>query len=158
MVSTDSSSYLAQGIRFLESLTAITKRDRLVLWKFKKSDRNKDSVLTEHELDGIESQWKKLASKCTVVFSNTCDKDRNGNVTWSEWTNCLKRALHFTTKEALKPGNYACSIQQGLFVSIYRCLSLRGQDGVVVMGLGYRRSGRFFEAIPEFKPAVACSL
>ena len=85
----DSSSYLAQGIRFIESVTVITKRDRLLLWKFKKIDTNRDSVLTNRELEGTESQWKEITQDCSIAFAIECDKDRNGNITWSEWTNCL---------------------------------------------------------------------
>ncbi|XP_065051784.1 SPARC-related modular calcium-binding protein 1-like isoform X1 [Rhopilema esculentum] len=92
----DDASYIKQGISFLESLTAITKTDRLLLWKFKRIDTNRDSTLTKSELAGTERKWNRLSTDCTAEFTKECDKDRNSNVTWSEWKSCFHERLEYT--------------------------------------------------------------
>ena len=84
-----------QGIRFLESLTTVTKRERLLLWKFKKTDNNKDSIINKNEMKQIEKQWKAALLPCWSIVSFDCDKNKDGNVTWSEWSYCLGERRSF---------------------------------------------------------------
>eukprot|EP00112_Aurelia_sp_Birch-Aquarium-sp1_P014325 Seg3083.1 transcript_id=Seg3083.1/GoldUCD/mRNA.D3Y31 product="SPARC-related modular calcium-binding protein 1" protein_id=Seg3083.1/GoldUCD/D3Y31 len=93
--SRDDSSYFMQGIRFLESLTTVTKRERLLLWKFKKTDTNKDSIINKNEMAEIEKQWKAALLPCWSIVSLDCDKNKDGNVTWSEWSYCLGERRSF---------------------------------------------------------------
>ena len=82
-----------------------------MLWKFKKLDKNKDSVLTDKEIAGIESLWKEITQDCSIIFKVECDKDKNGNITWAEWTTCLARggsSQKSTTKKLGIMHKYSC--------------------------------------------------
>ena len=102
-------------------MTAITRRDRLLLWKFKKIDTNKDSVLTNRELEVIESKWKEITQDCSIAFAIECDKNKNGNITWTEWTNCLSGGGHSVQPTRKKPGRVESPCQISHESLMIRC-------------------------------------
>lgn len=78
----------------------------MLLWKFKKLDVNKDSVLAGQEIAGIEEQWERIGKQCPIFFNNECDKDRNGNITWSEWKSCFTIKTGFSKSFTPSPGYF----------------------------------------------------
>ena len=63
-------------------------------------------MLTNREIVGIESQWKEVTQDCSIILTTECDKDKNGNITWTEWKSCLGGGVDSGTPIIEKPGRY----------------------------------------------------
>lgn len=65
--------------------------ERAVEWKFGQLDEDASGNLTESEFDQVKKLIRKVVKpkKCSRIFIQLCDTNKDGTLTQAEWTQCM---------------------------------------------------------------------
>eukprot|EP00794_Sanderia_malayensis_P017606 gene17606-19359_t len=93
------------GTQFLESMTSISRTTRVLNWKFKQLDLDKDSKISKGELRIVKMRWQRISVDCAAAVSYECDKNGDDFITWTEWKDCIgtKTAVSSNPRPATRP-------------------------------------------------------
>lgn len=83
-VKTSIENFLAErGFRSMHTI------NKLLVWKFKQLDRNKNGALQENELKVVKNELEDISPLCTNSLLNSCNVNQDLYITKKEWRICL---------------------------------------------------------------------
>lgn len=63
--------------------------NKLLVWKFKQLDRNKNGALQENELKVVKNELEDISPLCTNSLLSSCNVNQDLYITKKEWRICL---------------------------------------------------------------------